>query len=222
MPDDYVPQPDDSFDHWLAQFNTWCQANGTTHGLTSGQLTAIGGLVTAWDYSWTGFQNAQTAFHSATQDKDTKRTTVEALARQYAGTINVNPATTNEDRVNAGLNPRSSSRTPAPIPTTTPMVQKLDVSTRAIVRIFFADSATPDKRAKPAGVQYCEIREQIGGTAPTDPNTMAFLASDSRAPYRADFDASDIAKTVYFALRWVNTRHEPGPWSAIFSAVIPG
>jgi hypothetical protein len=28
-------------------------------------------------------------------------------------------------------------------------------------------------------------------------------------------------KTVYFALRWENTRGEKGPWSEIMSAIIP-
>jgi hypothetical protein len=41
-----------------------------------------------------------------------------------------------------------------------------ETSTRAILRLHFVDSETPDSRAKPAGVKGCEIREQIGGTAP--------------------------------------------------------
>ena len=92
---------------------------------------------------------------------------------------------------------------------------------RAILRLFIVDAATPDSRAKPAGVQGCEIREQVGGTAPVDPNAMTFLAIETRMPYRADFDAMDIGKTAYIALRWLNTRGEPGPWSAIFNATIP-
>ena len=115
----------------------------------------------------------------------------------------------------------AGGRTPVAVPTTTPTLQKADVSTRAIVRLFIADSTTPDRRAKPAGVQGAEIREQIGGTAPVNPETMAFLAVETRPPYRADFEATDIGKTVYFALRWQNTRGETGPWSQIFSAVIP-
>ena len=51
---------------------------------------------------------------------------------------------------------------------------------------------------------------------------MAFLAMETRAPYRADFEAPDAGKTVYFAFRWVNTTGKPGPWSQIYSAVCPG
>lgn len=100
-------------------------------------------------------------------------------------------------------------------------MQRIDTSTRGILRLFYADQTTPNSRAKPPGVQGCEIREQIGGTPPTNPNTMAYLATETRMPYRADFEPEDIGKTVYFALRWVNTRGEPGPWSQVYPAIVP-
>jgi hypothetical protein len=65
------------------------------------------------------------------------------------------------------------------------------------------------------------VRQQVGGTAPTDPEAMPFLAIETRMPYRADFDADEIGKTAYFALRWVNKRGQPGPWSQVFNAVVP-
>ena len=71
-------------------------------------------------------------------------------------------------------------------------------------------------------MQSCEIREQIGGTAPTNPETMAFLAIETHAPYRADFDALDAGKNVWFAFRWWNTKGQPGPWSQIYIAMSPG
>ncbi|MBC8096333.1 MAG: hypothetical protein H7Y43_11015 [Akkermansiaceae bacterium] len=55
-----------------------------------------------------------------------------------------------------------------------------------------------------------------------NPNAMAFLAIETRTPYRADFEAGDVGKTVYFAFRWLNTKGQPGPWSQIYSAVVPG
>lgn len=42
---------------------------------------------------------------------------------------------------------------------------------------------------------------------------MPFLATDTKAPYRADLEAADIGKTAYYAMRWVNTRGVPGPRS---------
>ncbi|MDR2362267.1 MAG: hypothetical protein LBD91_06005 [Prevotellaceae bacterium] len=41
------------------------------------------------------------------------------------------------------------------------------------------------------------------------------------ATKRANPDGQHCGKTVYFALRWENTRGEKGPWSDIMSATVP-
>jgi hypothetical protein len=46
-----------------------------------------------------------------------------------------------------------------------------------------------------------------------DPNT--------RTPYTFPFEYDQRGQTVYFALRWENTRGEKGPWSEIHSTIIP-
>jgi hypothetical protein len=46
-------------------------------------------------------------------------------------------------------------------------------------------------------------------------DTMPFLALDTKTPYCADLDPNDVGNTAYYAMRWVNTRGNPGPWSEI-------
>lgn len=220
---DYIPGPDDEFDTYFRdQFGPYVATNFAALGLTAGDNTALQTEVDAWGYAWPAFTNAEAAFTAATADKDTRRAAAQVVMRRLAMKVQNNPAVTDMQKAGMGITIRKTTRTPVPVPTTVPTLSRVDTSTRAILRLFFADSTTPDSKAKPAGVQGVEIREQIGGTAPVDPSTMAFLAMETRAPYRADFEAMDIGKTVYFALRWVNTRGQPGPWSQIFNAVIPG
>lgn len=102
------------------------------------------------------------------------------------------------------------------------MLQEVDQSSRAILRLYIADSDTPESRSKPANARCVEIREQIGGTAPATPDEMDFLAQESRMPYRADYDAADVGKKVWLAFRWMGKNNQPGPWSAIYEQVIPG
>ncbi|HEY0548239.1 MAG TPA: hypothetical protein VGF13_01480 [Verrucomicrobiae bacterium] len=220
---DYIPGPDDEFDTYLRdQFGPYVATNFAALGLTAGDNTALQTEVTAWGYTWPAYTNALAALTSATSDKDEKRAAAEVVIRRLAQKVQVNAAVTDMQKGALGITIRKTTKTPAPVPTSVPVLSRVDTSTRAILRLFFADSGTPDSKAKPPGVQSVEIREQIGGTAPTDPNAMAFLAIETRAPYRADFEAMDVGKTVCFALRWVNTRGQPGPWSQIFNAVIPG
>ena len=89
-------------------------------------------------------------------------------------------------------------------------------------RSGFADSLTPEHSAKPAGAKFCEIHEQLAGPAPANPDTMPQLAMESRSPHRNDFDPGDEGKTAFYALRWLNTTGDPGPWSPVYSAVVPG
>lgn len=128
---------------------------------------------------------------------------------------------TDAQRAGLGVTVRKTTKTPPPVPSSTPAMQRIDTSTRGTLRLFIVDAKTPGTRAKPPGVQSCEIRQQIGGAAPTDPETMALLAMGTRTPYRAEFDATDVGKTAFFALRWRNTRGEPGPWSQVYHATVP-
>ena len=221
MATDYIPAPDDAFAHWLDQFILFATLHASELGITTAQLTAMNNAQALWATGYADFLTALNALRMATQTKDETRAAVEALARTLAGQVQKRPATTNDQRVGLGITVPKAGPTPSPVPSTAPTMQKIDTGTRSILNLFYADSATPTKLAKPAGVQFAEIREQIGGTAPVDPETMPLLAMEGRAPYRADFAPADIGQTVWLALRWVNTRGQAGPWSEIFSAVVP-
>lgn len=220
---DYVPAPDDEFDTFVRdKFAPYVATNHVALGLTPAENTALQTPTTSWGYAWVAFTNADAAFQAATLDKDNKRKIIEAAVRNLAQKLQANPALTDVQKAGLGITVRKTTRTAVGVPTSVPVLTRADTSTRCILRLFYADAATPDSKAKPDGVQSCEIREQIGGAAPTDPNAMAFLAIETRAPYRADFEAGDAGKTVYFAFRWLNTKGQPGPWSQVFNAVIPG
>lgn len=219
---DFIPRPDEEFNTYITtKFLPYLTANAATLGVATAKVTAFTALVTAWSYAWTAHQNAQSAAQVATLSKDGARVTLEEAAREIAAGVQANPAVTDPQKEGLGVTVRKTSRNPVDVPSTTPIIQKIDTSTRGILRLHFVDFETPDSKLKPPGVRGCEIREQIGGTAPVNPENMAFLATESRTPYRADFSAEDIGKTVYFACRWVNSRFQPGPWSQISSAIVP-
>lgn len=37
---------------------------------------------------------------------------------------------------------------------------------------------------------------------------------------QADFPSSEAGKTAYYALRWVSTRGDKGPWSEVTAATV--
>ncbi|AHF94767.1 hypothetical protein OPIT5_26275 [Opitutaceae bacterium TAV5] len=52
-------------------------------------------------------------------------------------------------------------------------------------------------------------------------NDLTRSGFDTRSPFTLNFDENQRGKTVYFALRWENTRGDKGPWSPITHAVVP-
>jgi len=47
-----------------------------------------------------------------------------------------------------------------------------------------------------------------------------FLSVSSRGDLRAEFPSAQAGKTAYYALRWVSTRGEKGPWSEVCAAMV--
>ena len=130
-------------------------------------------------------------------------------------------AATNDQRAGLQITIPDAQPTPTGPPTTEP-VGRVDASKRFKHTVHFADSATPTSRAKPKGVQGCEIRMKIGDPAPAGPDDLEFVTIDSKTPHTIEFEAADAGKRVYYMMRWISTRGEPGPWSATVSAMILG
>ena len=49
---------------------------------------------------------------------------------------------------------------------------------------------------------------------------MAFKGYDTATPYYFEFTNDDAGKNAWWAVRYVNSRQEPGPWSETVMATI--
>ena len=222
MAGDYIPAPDADFDNWQA--NTlipYIAANKVALGVSDATVTALTAEQTTGTAAYSAHQTAQSTATSKRQDKDDSRAAYATLIRSTVGQMQKNPAVTDTQRAAMQITVPSGTHTPAPVPTTRP-VGTVDTSQRLSQKIEFRDEATPTSRAKPAGVDYCELWLFIGTTAPAGPSAMHLQGVDKSTPYLMEFDSADASKTAYWAMRWVNTRGEHGPWSATVSATIPG
>lgn len=47
-----------------------------------------------------------------------------------------------------------------------------------------------------------------------------FLSSGASGTLQTDFATSDAGQTAYYALRWLSTRGETGPWSEVAAATV--
>jgi hypothetical protein len=142
---------------------------------------------------------------------------VRAAVQRY---LAHNPDVTEQDHDDLGLPNYKTTRTPAPIETEAP---DFDVNTSVLGRIiiaFFAKGSN-HKKAKPAGQHCVEIGWALSDTPITRWDELTHSNVDTNSPFTLSFENDQRGKTIYFALRWENTRGDKGPWSAITSAIIP-
>jgi hypothetical protein len=78
-----------------------------------------------------------------------------------------------------------------------------------------------ESRAKPSGVHGVEIWFAILDTPPTTTADLIHSEFSTRSSHAFIFDENMRGKTVWFRLRWENMRGEKGPWSELYSAIIP-
>jgi hypothetical protein len=219
MGTDYIPPSDADFDAWLTNFVDYVVANAVALGATPAQVTSLQTVKTDWDAKYPASTTAQASAASAVQAKSDSRSATEDLVRPFVAMLQSNSGVTDAQRQSMGITVRSGARTPVGPPSSKP-IASIDTSQRLRHTISFVDELTPTSRAKPDGVQGCEIWMKVGDPSPGGPNDVHYLALDTRTPYVTDFEAADAGKTAYYMLRWLSTRGETGPWSQTVSGTI--
>lgn len=219
---DFIPDPDDQFDHFFTALHDYVNTNYAALGVSAALNTALGNVYSTWNTAWGQWESEQPNYNSLLAAKNAARRAAEPAIRQVNAVVQANPDVTAAQKEAAELPVHKTSRTPVAPIETHPVLYRVD-NEHLLQRLWFSDQATPGSKAKPKGATLCEIRQSVvaaGGTAPVNPDAMPLLALDTRSPHRTDFDPADPGKTAYYAQRWVNTRGEPGPWSVITSYLV--
>jgi hypothetical protein len=173
-----------------------------------------------WESAWAAYENPATRNPTITYTKIEKREVYEKSLRLLVKNLQSNIHVTPDDLRGMGIVVPSSSRKPAPVANKAPD-SDVDTSTIGRVGIHFYEKDGDHKRGKPAGQHCVEIAWVLSDTAPTRWDELIHSAVDTHSPYTFVFEHDQRGKTLYFALRWENTRGEKGPWSEIMNAIIP-
>jgi hypothetical protein len=220
MNNDSIPTPDPEFHTWVVPFSAYVAANGVDMGLDPADATSLTAAVGVWGTAYPSHKAASKNAVAAKTVKDQARATLESIARPLIQQMQASPKVTDAQRNNMKINVHAKTRTPASVPTTSPMAT-VDTSRRMQHVIAYRDTGSSSKK-KPAGVAYCEIWAKVGGPAPTDASQLTYLGNASKSPQMEEFTGAQAGLMVWYWLRWVNTRGDKGPWSEPISATIAG
>jgi hypothetical protein len=175
-----------------------------------------------WNEAWASYLDPAQRTPLITFTKTEARKKYEALLRILVLNLESNTRVTDEQRRAMGIVIRDHTRTPAETPTHYPAYM-VDTSVIRQLIIHFWNMLLGGRlsKAKPHGVHGAEVRWGILPAEPRSVEELIHSSFDTRTPLTLTFDESERGKTVYFCLRWENTRGEKGPWSEIVMAVIP-
>jgi hypothetical protein len=218
----YMPRPDGDFSAWANNYYDAVEKWWSVNGLDDSELKPLKEALSRWSAAYPAHVAAQQRAEGARQAKDQARAELEQEIRPVTNFVQGYTKTTDADRATIGISIRDTSKTPAPTPTTRPLVQ-VDHGQRLLHRLRFTDEAAPTRRGKPPGTIGAEVWLALAPTgqpAPMLGDSYKFLSVSSRGNLQADFTSEDAGKTAYYALRWVSTRGEKGPWSEVAAATI--
>ncbi len=215
---DYLPGPDADYQAWVTNFVTYANANLAALGLVAADMTPVTTAQTAWNTGFAAHVAAVAAAKAAKQTKDESRAALTGNIRPLVRRLQASALVSDAEKAGLGITVRQE---PSPIgaPTTSPIVT-VECGNRLQHTLRFVDSATPTRKAKPAGVLGVEIWNKVGTTPPAGESDLRFVAVDTNAPFVLNFDSADGNKVSYYWLRWVSPTGERGPWSEPAQATI--
>jgi hypothetical protein len=138
----------------------------------------------------------------------------------YNGFLKESPLVTDDDLISMGLPKRNTSRTPAKVADVSPD-SDVDTSVPGRLAFSFYQKGGRHKKGKPEDQHGVEIACVISDTKPEKWEDLTISKFATRSPYIMSFENNQRGQTLYYAMRWENTRGEKGPWSDIAGIIIP-
>ncbi|MDR0413412.1 MAG: hypothetical protein LBH61_06410 [Dysgonamonadaceae bacterium] len=113
---------------------------------------------------------------------------------------------------------RYSGREPLPEPTHSPRLAK-GSSRDNIVTLSFVNPLN-GKRGKPSGCASFEVAYRLGGERPLHIAELSERINTSSSPIHIPFSLDQENQLLFFAVRYIGTRGDFGPWSEINKVMV--
>lgn len=219
---DYLPSSDPEFDLWQKNLMEKIKQFMLAWGISPDKVMGLDSKQGVWNIAFPKASNKQNRTTTEVQAKNDALEDYKKEIRHFVTEfLASNSLVSDSDRISMGLTVKSGTRTASPVPTTSPL-GTVDFSVRLQHILHLSDQATPQSKAKPAGVHGCEVWVKFGGEPPKDASELQYLGVSTTNSYTITYEGKQANIVVYYWLRWVNTRGEYGPWSITVSSIIVG
>jgi hypothetical protein len=223
---DFLPARESDLFLWAANFDAKLQAGavGGIYGLNAIQIGQYHNAFLAAQAAYTAANQNSTRTPDALTLKNTTKNAMVALIRQFAGFIQENPATTDEQRSTLQLRIRDTNPTPIDPPAFAPGISIVE-TVGSLVKIRLHDTQNPENvRGKPVNVTGAAILTAFGSVPPllSDPSLWTWRGNISRVTTTIDFANAPSGTTAWITAVWFNAKSESGPPALPVSVQVPG
>lgn len=216
---DYIPRRNADLRDWAANFAALISADPGAYGLSAPEAAAVQSAADAYTSAYTAAADPSTRTGSTVAARREARAALLSVVRRAAGIIRASASVTAAQRAALGLTVPAGGPTPVPAPATFPLIGVVG-ATPGRHELRFADSATPDRKAKPPGAIGLQLFCAVGHGAGATPDGARLVGQFTANPIRVDHRAADAGKPAAYFARWVTRRGLTGPWSAGVSFTI--
>ncbi|MDR1902670.1 MAG: hypothetical protein LBQ88_10355 [Treponema sp.] len=215
----FIPTKEAEFVSWSANLIDVSKANTTGWDLPAAQITE---LETLHGEFIALYEKCQTAAYTKLdmQAKNEKKALLIKKEEVFVrNNLQNNDKMTDNGRTALRIPIYDRKPTPHPAPETTPEIEIATPLPR-ILRVKFR-AVNAARWGKPPYVHGLECLWSIADTPPAKIGDLLHSTFATRSPLELGFDEDQRGKRVYFAVRWESGTVKKGPWSDIFSAIVP-
>jgi hypothetical protein len=209
---DYIPTTDLAALNWMQAFASGIASDAAAYQLSGPDVTTINNAVDAYQAALAISSDPSTRTAGTIATKSAARRSATGICRQYAIGIKNNAGISDANKIDIGVRPVNTSRTPVNVPASSPLVNVLG-ATPGSQTVRYADSNTPASPAKPAGAVQLQLFLAVAAAPATDPAASQLYGSFTKNPIGVEFNHADDGKVATYFARWVSLRGDVGPWS---------
>jgi len=216
----YIPVNDIKFLVWIKKLLAYVALHLERWYITA-PLDELNELAAIYEHALDKTQSANRGSVDV-HDKNVARQRLEKTTRMYVqGFLTRNPYVTNSDRKEMGLPVYDTTPTPVSKPTVRAMGKIVYKGAGSLELHITPEADISDNKRAYYGckIVYDVIDANIPPPQSEKGLGQAVFTRRKKEPFI--FHPQDAAKRVYFCIRYENGKGEAGPWSHVFSAVIP-
>ncbi len=189
-------------------------------GITAAQIATYQTANDLFAVKYLACSAVDTRTRALVSEKNAARTSLRALASDYAKIIDATPTVSDAQKLELGLSVR---KLPTPIlpPDTAPDLEVVSVRGRSVT-VKLRDSVT-GRRGRPVGAAGAAVFSCVSPTVPTTTEQWQWNGNTGKTTELIEFPEETAAgATVWFTAVWFNRRTETGPNATPISTNLPG